>query len=326
MTRKAKWEKAKHVEESNIEEAKKKRFYKRLWEYMKRLFSLTKYDILAQALSFLYNFHWIIYIPLCFTAYHSPVGSVIRKFIISSAIDDIFFYIEQKGMEMQISVHSGDQQAAFMLSALREIRADERALKKKRQETESEETGVILGPLLGPAIKADKGAASPPPGFELPENLESVGLELDLPVGFRRLRWAMLNMKSSFMVDAVWKSGAKYEDITVGEWNKHNDVIGDPSPPPTVNEEDFVGAEFECSYLMPKSAMVNANMAYGTNTIVAYNDYCFCLKSKCEYNFRFSRCLLDDRTEISNDFVSTFQHAHRMSPSVPHSLHGHKHL
>jgi hypothetical protein len=185
--------------------------------------------------------------------------------------------VEEKGMEMEIEVRKAATQAAFMLSALREIRADGRELKKKRQETESEERRSVLGPLLGPAIKADKQPASPPPGFEIPDNLEFVGLELDLPVGFRRLRWAFLNSDSTFLRDALYKTEAKYENITSGVWSKHNEHIGLPD---SIDPEDFIGAEREGSYLMPKSAFVNANMSYETQYIVAYNDYCFCLKKK----------------------------------------------
>jgi hypothetical protein len=180
-------------------------------------------------------------------------------------------------MEMEIQVRKAATQAAFMLSALREIRADGRELKKKRQETESEERRSVLGPLLGPAIKADKQPASPPLGFSLPDNLEFVGLELELPVGFRRLRWAFLNAESEFLREALYKTEAKYENITSGEWSKHNEHIGLPD---SVDSEDFIGAEREGSYLMPKSAFVNANMSYETQYIVEYNDYCFCLKKK----------------------------------------------
>lgn len=112
-------------------------------------------------------------------------------------------------MEMDIVIRNASTQAAFMLSALREIRADGRELKKK-QEGEDKET--ILGPLLGPAIKEDKGPAPPKPaGFEMPENLEYVGLELEIPVGFRRLRWALLSSKSTFLTEAVFRAESKYE-------------------------------------------------------------------------------------------------------------------
>lgn len=125
---------------------------------------------------------------------------------------DIFYYVEEKGMEMEIECCKAKRQAAFMLSALRELRADDRALKKKQQETDSAEKGIILGPLLGPATKLDKDPPAIPPGFEMPDNLEDVGLELDLPVGFRRLRWAILSSESEFLKEAVFRTECKYDE------------------------------------------------------------------------------------------------------------------
>jgi hypothetical protein len=45
----------------------------------------------------------------------------------------------------------------------------------------------------------------------MPESLEFIGLELELPVGFRRLRWALLSSKSTFLTEAVFKTESKYE-------------------------------------------------------------------------------------------------------------------
>lgn len=114
---------------------------------------------------------------------------------------------------MDIGIRGASTQAAFMLSALREIRADGREQKKKKeQEGDSGSAGIILGPLLGPAVKSDNGAApSKPDGFEIPTNLDFVGLELDVPVGFKRLRWALLSTSSTFMELAVFQTEAKYE-------------------------------------------------------------------------------------------------------------------
>jgi hypothetical protein len=281
--RRAKWKKDTKHDEHDEEHAGRWHFLVLFVAFCRRLFSLSEYDIVDHVLSWLCHFHWIIHLPICKIAYKLPgIGSTIREFIISSAIDEIYYYVHEKGMEMEIRVLRAENQASFMLSALREIRADGRELKKKRQETEAREVGTILGPLLGPAIKADKGRAVEPVGFVLPPNLEYVGLELDLPVGFRRLRWAYLSRQSSFVTEALWKTESKYENITVGNWSKHSDLIGDPNPPPTVNTDDFVGAEFEASYLMPKSAFVNANMSYATSQIIAYNDYCFCVMTRCK--------------------------------------------
>jgi len=162
---------------------------------------------------------------------------------------EIFFYVqEEKGMEMEIEVCKAKRQAAFMLSALREIRADDRDRKKKQQEGEAADKGTILGPLLGPAIKADKDAPAPPPGFEIPDNLEDVGLELELPVGFKRLRWAMLSSESEFLKEAVFRAECNFDDITFGSWSRHDSHIGAPDLPPDVDPADFVGAEKETRY------------------------------------------------------------------------------
>lgn len=262
ISRQDKWEKE-NRDDNDDSEAEKLHFLKEWLEYVKRTFSLTQYDILAQLFSFLYYFHWIIYVPICALAYRSPIGQVIRSFIVASAVDEICFYVEQKGMEMEIRLLEAHSQAAFMLTALREIRADGRELKKKQQETDQQEVGRVLGNLLGPVIKEDKAPAVEPPGFEMPPHYDFVGLELDLPVGFRRLRWALLHHESTFMTEALWKAESKFENITRGEWATHNEDIGKPAPPPTVNPEDFVGVERESSYLMPKSAFVNANVSTG---------------------------------------------------------------
>jgi hypothetical protein len=125
-------------------------------------------------------------------------------------LPEIFYYVEQKGMQMDIGIRDTSTQAAFMLSALREMRAGEQ--KKKHQDGEAASQTVTIGPLLGPAIKADKSAAPPrPENFEVPANLDFVGLELDIPVGFKRLRWALLSSQSSFMTEAVFRTEAKYE-------------------------------------------------------------------------------------------------------------------
>ncbi|CAB9525982.1 expressed unknown protein [Seminavis robusta] len=260
-------------------DAEESRWRKR-WEMFCHFTRMTRFDMIAQVLSWLHYCHWIIYWPVCTFYYYTFMGSTIRSFIISSVTDEIFFYVEEKGMEMEIEVKKAKRQAAFMLSALREIRADDRALKKKQQESDSADKGTILGPLLGPAIKQDKDAPVIPPGFEIPENLEDVGLELDLPVGFRRLRWALLSSTSEFLKEAVFRTECNYDDLTFGSWSKHDENIGAVETPPGVDPADFLGAEKETSYLMPKSAFVSANMCYETNRIAAYNDYVFCLKKE----------------------------------------------
>ena len=116
-------------------------------------------------------------------------------------------------MEMDVVIKDSQHQAPFMISALKEIRADGRELKKKQDGESAESEVELLGPLLGPMIKEDSSPAPPiPDGFELPENLEFVGLELIVGVGFRRLRWAILNKDSKFILDAVYKTESNYEE------------------------------------------------------------------------------------------------------------------
>lgn len=167
-----------------------------------------------------------------------------------------------------------------MLQALREIRADGQQQKKKQDESNSSVLKPLLGPVLGPQIAADANPVSSLDESTLPPNLEYVGLELELPVGFRRLRWAFLHSESPFISEALFVSEAKYENVVIGQWSKHDDCIGDPVDPECNIVEDFVGAEKEAEYLMPKSAFVSANMCYETQYIVAYNDNFFCLKKR----------------------------------------------
>jgi hypothetical protein len=73
---------------------------------------------------------------------------------------------------------------------------------------------------------------------------------------------------------------ALLQSIEVKPWNKFDAHIGLPKLPENVNENEFLNAEKECQYLMPKSAFVSANMCYETSYIEAYNDYCFSVKKK----------------------------------------------
>ena len=283
--RRLRWKKEQQKErreqESKGDEGKKSRAstFKEYRIYLEQISHLTIHDIVAQVLACLFHTHWLFYQPFCIFLYYTFFGSIIRQFILSSVADEIFYYVEEKGMEMQIGIRKASVQAAFMLSALREIRADSKDHRKKQQQS-GDERQDILGPLLGPSIAADAGDASKPPDFEVPENLEFVGLELDWEVGYRRLRWALLNIDSTFLTEALYRKEAKYDNITMGTWNKHSEHIGAPKLPDDVDEADFIGATKEGSYLMPKSAFVKANMCTETHYIVAYNDYCTTLKKK----------------------------------------------
>ena len=63
-------------------------------------------------------------------------------------------------------------------------------------------------------------------------------------------------------------------------WDKHDEQIGrtDDHDETSINDADFIGAERKCQYMVPKSGLIKANMAYEKMTIVEYSDYCFAIK------------------------------------------------
>jgi hypothetical protein len=102
--RKARWEQKRHDEDVEHEDEKKV-FLRRWMEYLKRLFRMTRYDVVAQFLAWLYYVHWTIYLPICLVSYYVlGLGQTIRSFIISSVTDEIFYYVEQKGQWNSVSL------------------------------------------------------------------------------------------------------------------------------------------------------------------------------------------------------------------------------
>lgn len=210
--RNKKWHEENNKDEESESDSKSSGVIVSFIKFGIQLSKMTKYECLAQTLAWFYYLHWIIYTPICWALYSFIMPTTFREYFLSSVTDEIFYYVEEKGMDMDIGIRDASTQAAFMLSALREIRADGQEMKKKQKEGEADGKGTILGPLLGAAIKEDKSPAPPKPeGFEIPENLEFIGLELDLPVGFRRMRQAFLSSKSTFLSEAVFRAEAKYE-------------------------------------------------------------------------------------------------------------------
>jgi hypothetical protein len=64
--------------------------------------------------------------------------------------------------------------------------------------------------VLGVPISNDLVKVVKPRGYLPPKNLNHVCVEIDLPVGFRRLRWAMLHSSSEFLVEEVLQSKLGY--------------------------------------------------------------------------------------------------------------------
>ena len=268
--------------EGNNEEADKKTTKKRsvpeLLIAIRRYFP-SRNEVIAYLLASFYQLHFFISLPILQVLYALGLKDPVDKYILRVVSDDIFRYVEKKGMEMQLEIKGRSAQATFMLAALREIREDS----KRKEETEGllEDVKQILGPLMGPAIKEDKNDVKPPPGFSLPDSLEFVGFEVDLPVGFLRLRWSLLNVtQSNFMKDAFFADVMGYDKITMGTWSTNENEIGLPKAPDGIDDSTFVGATLEYSYLMPKSAFVSANMCYATWEILQYDANSVVVKEK----------------------------------------------
>lgn len=130
---------------------------------------------------------------------------------------------------------------------------------------------------LGPKVEKDSLPAVCPPDFNLPPNLERTTVDEVLPVGFNRLRCALLH-GSEFMEKEYYAEKMLNTEIKVEGWDKHNDHIGKEELPKDVSEKYFISAERKQQYKMPKTLLVSANTAYGTTRLIEYNDYCFAVK------------------------------------------------
>jgi len=129
--------------------------------------------------------------------------------------------------------------------------------------------------MLGPIVERDLHPGMCPAGFCLPPNLDRVTIDLDLPVGFSRLRWALLRSKSPFLVNEYLIGKMKNSEVKMEAWDKLDAHIGNPNVSGGIDEENFLGATRKCQYIMPKSGFVAANTAHETACILEYNDYCF---------------------------------------------------
>jgi len=266
----------KHLGNKDTEKkTKKKRSVPEILIAIRRRYFPSRNEVIAYLLASFYQLHYFISLPILQVLYALGLKYSVDKYILRVVSDDIFRYVEKKGMEMQLEIKGRSSQATFMLAALREMRED----KRKEEAEVGEDAKPIVGPLMGPAIKEDKNDVTPPPGFSLPESLEFVGLEVDLPVGFLRLRWSLLNAESNFMKDAFFVD-LNYDKITMGTWSANENDIGLPKAPDGIDENSFVGATMEYSYLMPKSAFVSANMCYATWEILQYDANSLVIKEK----------------------------------------------
>ena len=65
---------------------------------------------------------------------------------------------------------------------------------------------------LGRMDPFDANKAVRPSGFHLPDHLNHICVNIKIPVGFRRLRWAMLTSSSDFLPVEVLQNKLKYSE------------------------------------------------------------------------------------------------------------------
>ena len=75
-----------------------------------RLMNLSMMDAIAYVIFILHGFHWVVKVPFCWIAYWL-LGTAIRKFILASVMDEVFSFVERKGMEMDVKVCPTESQA-----------------------------------------------------------------------------------------------------------------------------------------------------------------------------------------------------------------------
>jgi hypothetical protein len=73
-------------------------FIRRNIDYFQDLFRLSVFDVIERIFALLYYFHWTVYVPICWISYYSYLGPSIRQFILTTVADEIFFYVEEKGI------------------------------------------------------------------------------------------------------------------------------------------------------------------------------------------------------------------------------------
>lgn len=143
----------------------------------------------------------------------------------------------------------------------------------------NQSTSIHSCNLLGPMAHEDLAEASISisENLTLPSSLEYEVI-IDLPVGFFRLRRAILSSSSDFWTRSILQIALGYKGVNISDWQHPNGhYIGHYDMPGHVKNEHFIGARRDTQYQMPAGFLVPANMAYETCTLSDYNQNFFVL-------------------------------------------------
>lgn len=134
--------------------------------------------------------------------------------------------------------------------------------------------------LLGKHVPIDNDEAiRPPKQYCHPSNLTHKNYEISIPVGFRRLRKALLSMNSKFLINGVLCDRLGYKVVHSNLWSKFPNSIGSSRLNDGEKYSNYVGATRVMTYIVPKLFNIDPHTVYETTEIMEYNDFCFVVRS-----------------------------------------------
>ena len=68
----------------------------RLLRIMHKFYLPSVYELIGQCLALLYYLHWIVSVPICVLSNFLFLENIMKRYILTSTTDDIFFFVEQK--------------------------------------------------------------------------------------------------------------------------------------------------------------------------------------------------------------------------------------
>jgi len=111
------------------------------------------------------------------------------------------------------------------------------------------------------------------------DDLEHVGLDVKIPVDYDSVANVFLSSDSDFFAETLFRRSCRYTNITVGPWG------GAPNLAARGDENDAAascGPVRQTSYLMPKSRLTGAYMAYQTQQLLHHDDKHFVVRFRTE--------------------------------------------
>jgi hypothetical protein len=109
VQRQARWERERRKIDTKIKSdsssTKQVSVVRNNFAYFQLSFNLSVYDVIERTIAILYYLHWTIYLPICWMSYYTFLGPSLRQFILTTVADEVFYYVEEKGMDLTMIMH-----------------------------------------------------------------------------------------------------------------------------------------------------------------------------------------------------------------------------